>query len=146
MASYAEAALLAVVKLRVEREVSARAAWTMAVAETFPNSISMQKKGCPRTIFLTLCASGALIGIAASDDMRDSENARHALDCLALLDKHPSYVTLDPRKLWTIVTHASGKAYNQQMHVVLGLAKAGLLQKSEQLPIFPSASEYSGPS
>jgi hypothetical protein len=54
MASYAEVAVQAVVKLRAEPQISAREAWTMAVAETFPNSISMQEKGCTRTIFLTL--------------------------------------------------------------------------------------------
>lgn len=138
MASFADVAVLAVVKLRGGRQIAAREAWTIAVAEVFPNSVSMQAKGCPRTIFLTLCASGALAGIAASEAVRDSENARHALDCLALLDRHPSYMEMAPRKLWMLVTHGSEKAYNQQMHVVLGLAKAGLLRYSAQLPILPS--------
>jgi len=128
MANYAEVAVQAVVNLRGERQISAREAWAIAVIDAFPNSISMQEKACPKTIFLTLCASGALVGIPATEGVRDSENARHALDCLALLDEHPGYVDMAPRELWSLVTHASGKAYNQQMHVILGLAKAGLLR------------------
>lgn len=134
MATYADVAVLAVHQLGSESSVSAREAWKIAAAEAFPNSPSMQAKGCPRTIFLTVCASGALAGIAATGDVGDSENARHALDCLVLLGKHPSYVDMDPRKLWVLVTDGSGKAYNQQMHVVLGLAKAGLLRYSAQPP------------
>lgn len=140
MADYADVAVLAVHQLQGESSVSAREAWKIAVAEAFPNSPSMQAKGCPRTIFLTICASGAFAGIAATGAVRDSENARHALDCLVMLDKHPSYVDMAPRKLWALVTHASGKAYNQQMHIVLGLAKAGLLRYIAQLPILSSRS------
>ena len=113
-------AVFAAHKLRREFSVLAREAWTLAAAESFPNSASMQARGCPRTIFLTICASGSLAGIAAFGTLRDSENARHVLDCLVLLDKHRGYVNMDLRKLGALVTHASGKAYNQQMHVVLG--------------------------
>ena len=140
MATYADVAVLAAHQLGSVSSVSAREAWEIAAAETFPNSPSMQVKGCPRTIFLTICASGALAGIAATGAERESENARHALDCLALLDKHPEYVDMAPRRLWALVTHASGKAYNQQMHVVLGLAKAGLLRYGVLPPVLPAIS------
>jgi hypothetical protein len=128
MANYAEVAVQAFFNISVGRQISARAAWAIAVTDAFPNSVSMQEKGCPKTIFLTLCASGALVGVAATEGVGKSQNARHARDCLALLDKHPGYVDMAPRKLWSLVTNASGKAYNQQMHVILGLAKAGLLR------------------
>jgi hypothetical protein len=107
--------------------MSAREAWDDAATEVFPDSASMQSKGCPRTTFLTLCASGAVKDVPATGALRDSENARHAKDCLALLAEQPSYASMAPRKLWNLVTHASGKTYNQQMHVILGLATAGLL-------------------
>jgi hypothetical protein len=90
----------------------------------------MQAKGCPRTTFLAVCASGALAGIAPTGALRDSENVRHAQDCLLLLKEFPDYMDMSPRKLWALLTHASGKTYNQQMHVVIGLAKAGMLDAS----------------
>ncbi|MFC0131509.1 DUF6979 family protein [Massilia eurypsychrophila] len=127
MATYADVAVLAARKLGYDFSAAPRDAWANAAAEAFPNSPSMRAKGCPQTIFLALCASGAVTGVAATGAVRDSENVRHARDCLTLLEKNPSYVGMEPRELWALITHASGKAYNQQMHVVLGLAKAGLL-------------------
>ena len=128
MPDYSDVAVLAVSKVYGASPISPRMAWANAAAEVFPNSVSMQVKGCPRTTFLTLCASGVVKGVPGGPAIRDSENARHAQDCLKLLAQHPSYVTMSPRKLWNVVTHASGKTYNQQMHVVLGLAQAGLLR------------------
>lgn len=128
MPDYADVAVRAASKLRSGRTVSAREAWDSAAADVFPGSASMQAKACPRTTFLTLCASGAVEGLPAWGIVRDSENARHAHDCLRLLAKHPSYLAMGPRELWSLVTNASGKAYNQQIHVILGLARAGLLR------------------
>lgn len=128
MPDYADVAIQAALALRSGRLTSAREAWDNAAVEVFPNSASMQSKGCPRTTFLTLCASGAVKDLPAAGIVGGSENARHAKDCLALLTEHPSYVAMSPRQLWNLVTNASGKAYNQQMHVILGLAKAGLLR------------------
>ncbi|MFD2296790.1 DUF6979 family protein [Massilia sp. GCM10020059] len=132
MPDYADVAVRAALKLR-SGPISPREAWDDAAVEVFPESASMQSKGCPRTTFLTLCASGAVKDLPGAGVVGDSENARHAKDCLALLAGHPGYVAMPPRQLWTVVTHASGKAYNQQMHVILGLAKAGLLRFGEHL-------------
>lgn len=133
MSSYADVAVQAALKLRSGQPISARKAWTDAACAVFSESPSMQSKGCPRTTFLTLCASGALKGVPALGAIVDSANARHAKDCLALLAQHPDYTAMPPRQLWNIVTRASGKAYNQQMHVILGLHNAGLLQFDEPL-------------
>lgn len=133
MPDYADVAVRAALKLRSGRAISAREAWDDAAVEVFPESASLQLKGCPRTTFLTLCASGAVKDLPGAVIARDSPNARHTKDCLALLARHPGYVAMPPRQLWRVVTHASGKAYNQQMHVILGLAKAGLLQFGERL-------------
>lgn len=128
MPDYADVAVQAALKLCSGRPISAREAWDNAAVEVFPKSASLQSKGCPRTTFLTLCASGAVKGLPAAGIVGVSENARHAKDCLALLTRHPGYVAMPPRQLWNLVTNTSGKAYNQQMHVILGLAKAGLLR------------------
>lgn len=128
MPDYADVAVRAASKLRSGHPISAREAWDVAAVEVFPKSTSMQSKGCPRTTFLTLCASGAVKGLPVAGVVPDSENARHAKDCLKLLAQHPSYMAMTPRQLWNVVTHASGKAYNQQIHVILGLAQAGLLR------------------
>lgn len=130
MSDYAEVAVRAVSKLHSGKPISAREAWDNSAAEVFPQSASVRSKGCPRTTFLTLCDSGAVKGLLAAGVVRNSENARHALDCLALLAQHPNYVAMNPRKLWELVTRASGKQYNQQMHVILGLAQAGLLRNA----------------
>jgi hypothetical protein len=131
MSDYADVAIRAALKLRSGLPISAREAWNDAAGEVFPASASMQSKGCPRTIFLTLCASGALKDLPAVGEVGVGENARHAKDCLALLAGHPDYLAMRPRQLWDLITNASGKTYNQQMHVILGLANAGLLQLGE---------------
>lgn len=133
MPDYTDVAVRAALKLRSGRPISAREAWDAAAVEVFPESASMQSKGCPRTTFLTLCASGAVKDLPATGMVGTSENARHAKDCLALLAAQPSYAAMAPRQLWNLVTHASGKTYNQQMHVILGLAKAGLLRYGEHV-------------
>jgi hypothetical protein len=142
MADYGDVAVFAAKNLRGAVSNSPRECWGIAAAEAFPNSPSMRAKGCPQTVFLTVCEIGALAGVPASGELRDSENARHARDCLDLLYKNPSYMNMQPRKLWALVTRSSGKAYNQQMHVVLGLAKAGLLNASRphQLTTWPLSS------
>jgi hypothetical protein len=125
MQGYANVAVRAVSKLRSGDPISAREAWDRAAAEVFPDSASMQSKGCPRTTFL--CASGVVSGVTARDAMRDSTNARHARECLKLLAQYPNYISMPPRKLWDVVTNNSGKTYNQQMHVILSLAQGGYL-------------------
>lgn len=128
MPDYADVAVRAALILRSSREISAREAWHEAAREVFPESPSMQSKGCPRTTFLALCASGAVKELPATGFFPESENARHAKDCLALFALDPNYVAMPHRQLWSVVTGGSGKAYNQQMHVIVGLAKAGLLR------------------
>lgn len=133
MSDYADVAVRAALKLRSGRLISPRDAWDGSAGEVFPSSPSMQSKGCPRTVFLTLCASGALKDLPAAGVVGVSENARHTKDCLALLAGHPDYVAMRPRQLWDLITNASGKTYNQQMHVILGLARAGLLRCGEDV-------------
>ena len=108
--------------------LSPHIAWSVAAQKVYPHSVSMQEKGCPRTTFLALCANGAVKGVPSGRYVRDSANVQHALDALMLLKQDPNRSNGDARRLWIEVTQASGKAYNQQMHVVLGLARASLLQ------------------
>ena len=130
MPNYSDVAVQAALKLGREPSISAREAWNYAAIEAFPNSESMQSKGCPKTTFLTVCASGALVDFPKNGTVRDTANAKHARDCLTLIARDSSYIEMDPRRLWEIVTHGSGKAYNEQMHVILGLARARLLRQS----------------
>lgn len=128
MPNYSDVAVQAAHILGNGQPISAREAWNNAVVKVFPDSPSMQAKGCPRTIFLTLCASGAIMNLPAIGIVGDSKNATHARHSLSLLARHPEYVTLPTGQLWKLVTDGSGKSYNQQMHVILGLAHAGLLR------------------
>jgi hypothetical protein len=129
--SFATVAVEAVYAYKRSDVRNPREAWLAATQKVFPYSVSMQEKGCPRTTFLTLCASGAVTGIPAGPYVKDSANVKHALDALALLKTVEGAALYDARRLWDRVTHGSGKAYNQQMHVVLGLAKAGFLHGVE---------------
>lgn len=133
MPNYSDVAVQAALKLGREPSISARDAWNYAAIKAFPNSESMQSKGCPRTTFLSVCASGALVDFPKSGIELNSANAGHARDCLTLLAQNPGYIAMEPRKLWDVVTHGSSKAYNQQMHVILGLARAGLLCQSSAI-------------
>jgi hypothetical protein len=108
--------------------LSPHSAWSVAAQKVYPHSVSMQEKGCPRTTFLALCAKGAIKSVASGEYVRESANVQYALDALELLRQHPNRINCDARRLWMEVTQASGKAYNQQMHVGLGLARANLLQ------------------
>lgn len=75
MPDYADVAVRAALKLRSGRPISAREAWDDAAVEVFPESASLQLKGCPRTTFLTLCASGAVKDLPGAVIARDSPNA-----------------------------------------------------------------------
>lgn len=128
MSDYGAVAVQAVHKLREGVATSPRDAWEQAVAEIFPRSESMRVKACPRTTFLALCSLGAVVSIAPDVAPKESENVRYAREAFALLSDDPTYINKSPVELWQQIMRGSGKAYNQQMHVVLALAKAGLLK------------------
>ena len=107
--------------------IGPRAAWATGAIAVFPESQSMRDKGCPRSTFLALCGAGFIKGVPAGIYARPGPNSVHALDAVALIRKSPGANTLEAHPLWGAVTEGSGKAHNGQMHVVLALANADLL-------------------
>jgi hypothetical protein len=88
-----------------------RAAWEIASCEVFTPGSAMQKKGCPRNAFLGLYGDTGY-------------NARYAQTALKILKDNPGKAYTEA-ELWNLVI--PGKAYNQQMDVVLSLFNAGLI-------------------
>jgi hypothetical protein len=99
-------------------------AWEQAAMEMFPNSPSSQKKGCPRTTFLSLAAAGELKNVAPGAYTSAIENRQHAQDALRLLREDDSLLQ-HSAVLWKRVLDGKlTKVHNGQMNVVLGLWRA----------------------
>jgi hypothetical protein len=125
--SFGRVAVIAARNLATGEAASPALAWDDAAKLVFPEKEEMQKKSCPRTTFLALCGTGRLASVAAGSYCGPTRNMEHALAALQILDREPEH---SPVSLWRSVTENSGKAYNQQMHVVLALVRSGFLQIS----------------
>lgn len=106
--------------------VSPMEAWKLAALEIFPNSVSMQKKPCPKTTFLGLCGLGYVKGIPCGCYTRSVENMRYGERAVQLLRESPALAD-DDKKLWAQVIGDSAKSHNAQMTVVRALWKANLI-------------------
>lgn len=100
-------------------------AWNAATVEIFPESLSSQRKGCPRSTFLGLAEAGLIIGIAPGNYTKSQLNKRYALNSYAVLRNNGEYAA-NPKALWLVVMELEGvvKAYNHQMDVVVALWRA----------------------
>jgi hypothetical protein len=125
---YGRVALAAAQSLSANRAMPPLKAWELAAEQIFPDKPESRKKNCPRTTFLALCGVGRVAGVPAGSYCQASENWEHAISALQILDREPAH---NPASLWKQVTDNSGKTHNQQMHVVLALSRAGLLQDVE---------------
>jgi hypothetical protein len=99
-------------------------AWNEAAKEAFPQSPSSQKKGCPRSTYLSLAGAGHLKSVAPGQYTSAVENRKHAEDALRFLREDESLVHR-PLVLWEQVLGGKlTKAHNGQMNVVIGLWNA----------------------
>jgi hypothetical protein len=103
-------------------------AWRKAVSEVFPESVSSQKKSCPKSAYLGLCEAGVIAGVPKSDYTRSTDNKRYALEAMSILVSSPVLAT-DHKTLWS-KTSGADKKHNGQMDVVTSLWLAGLLVNS----------------
>ncbi|MBM4042148.1 MAG: hypothetical protein FJ290_26935 [Planctomycetes bacterium] len=126
MPGYGSAAVLATRLVQDGRLNSPVQAWEQSVRRVFPTSESEQKKGCPRDAYLGLCEEGIVLGVRSGKHTRSVRNKRYALDAYYLILRNPELVN-EERRLWDAVTGNCGKAYNQQVDVVLSLWREGLL-------------------
>jgi hypothetical protein len=97
----------------------------MAVAVAFPESASLQEKGCPLDAFLGLCEEGLVSGVPAGTYTRSVKNKQHAVEAVGLLRFDPS-LAANTSALWRRV--AGDKKHNAQMDVVIGLWRAGVIE------------------
>ena len=124
MAGYGECALRAVDRIRNRLE-SPEVAWKVAAVATFPNSRSLQEKGCPRGAFLGLCEEGFLKGIRRGKYTRSKDNKWYAIEAVQLLKSTP-YLSEDAGALWRAVPgHPPNE--NGQIEVVLSLWRRNLI-------------------
>ena len=122
MSKYSEIAVKAAKILKDGEESSPIDAWKKFAQEVFPDSISAQQKGCPKSAFLGLCEDGRLYGVPKGNYTTSTLNKMYALKGLELLLGNPSLTEIE---VWKKI---SDKKYNQQIHVVKSLLVAGLVR------------------
>jgi hypothetical protein len=130
LAQFAEVALKAQEKAASLR-MNPTDAWYEAALESIASE-SSRLKGCPREVFLGLCAEGVVKGIPRKPYTDSKENKRYAIKAVELLRNEPSLGEGTAGGLWNRVLKELKKEkvnHNQQMHVVLALWTRGLIQK-----------------
>lgn len=126
MNKYAQVALKATHLLN--QGVPAPEAWKLSAIEVFPDSITSQEKGCPKSTFLGLCEETLIKGSSKGSYTRSKLNKEYALKALRLL-KANSPLSSDAKTLWNAVV--SDKTSNSQMDVVIALWEHDLLNKEK---------------
>lgn len=121
--SYGEVAVVATTLAL--RGMAPAQAWVTAAKQAFPSSPSAQRKGCPRSTYLSLVGSGELRNLAPGEYTKAIENRQYAEKALRLLRAGEGSAT-NPSTLWAQVLDGLSKQHNGQMSVVLGLWRANL--------------------
>jgi len=126
MGKYGDAAIKANRFLLTGRANSPSQAWSSAVKTIFPQSVSSQKKGCPKTTYLSLCEEGLIKGVPHGKYTRSSKNKCYAIDAVKLLKQEPALAS-DQELLWAKVIMGERKTPNNQMDVVIALWKENMI-------------------
>ena len=119
MGKYGEAAIDAVKLFLSGRIMTPLEAWEEATIKIFGLGTSSQLKGCPRDVFLSLCAEGFIKGIPPGNYTRSEKNKEYAIRALEVLKENPE-LSFDQRTLWRAVAGVD-KSHNQQMDIVTSL-------------------------
>lgn len=128
MGKYGQAAIRATSFIKQRAATAPEDAWSRAVAETFPNSISSQQKGCPRGAYLGLCEEGLVSGVPAGRYTRSQDNKRYAIQAVRLLWREPA-LAQDRKMLWRRIMNGVTKRANSQMDIVVALWEKGLIER-----------------
>jgi hypothetical protein len=127
MKKYNKYGLTAIKALEIYKvEESLRESWFSAAVELF-ESESSQKKGCPRSTFLGLCAEGLVKGIPKGNYTKSVKNKKYAIKAVTVL-KQNTQTTFSPKELWDKL-ELGDKRSNSQMDVVLALWEHSLIVK-----------------
>lgn len=107
-------------------------AWE-AAATRLLSTADTRSKGCPKAAFLGLCAAGLIEKVPGGhyDGAMESPNAQYAIAAVKVIRLSGGITGLDEKSLWPralkVAKGKEGTAHNQQMTVVLSLAKANLI-------------------
>ena len=127
MSKYGVLALAAHCLCTSEQKLSPVAAWKTAAKKVYPESVSLQKKGCPRGAFLGLCEAGYVVGIRPEKYTRSIKNKAYAIAAVEAFFED-SIIAKNPAKWWSKATSKSGISENGQLEVVNALRDKQLLQ------------------
>jgi hypothetical protein len=96
--------------------------WKTEVKKAFSDSISSQKKSCPKSAFLGLCEEGLVKGIPEGKYTRSIDNKAYAVKAIDILRSNTK-TTYTPKELWAKVKIELSIEipHNSQMDVVLAL-------------------------
>ena len=130
MGKYGEVAILAVQAVHSKASCSPIDAWKVAAENIFPDSLSQQRKACPRSAFLGLCSEGLIRGIPVGDYTRCEKNTDYALRAIAILREDPTLCD-DVQGLWKMAIGAATIKSNSQMDVVTALWKGGWINPGD---------------
>ncbi|MFO1493838.1 MAG: hypothetical protein U1F26_04165 [Lysobacterales bacterium] len=131
MSGFDNVAIDAAIQIR-ETGALPHAAWEDSAKRLLP-SRDLQEKGCPKASFLGLCAAGLIRDVPGGhlNGAMESQNAQYAIAAVKILRLVGSASEIDEKLLWTkalkLAKGKEGTSHNQQMNVVLGLARANLL-------------------
>jgi hypothetical protein len=127
MGKYGIVAVGAANRLKSGTSRTALEAWQAEANKAFPESPSLQQKGCPRGAFLGLCEAGYIDGVPGETATVAGINGEYAIEAVRLLSDDATLATIGPAALWR-KTSGGDKAHNRQMDVVLALWNAKLIR------------------
>ena len=128
MPNFGDAAIVAARTLGKNPGMDPGVAWAKATASTFPNSMSLQVKSCPKGAFLGLCEEGLVEGVLPGAYTRSQSNKQYAVNAVGRLRQFPGAAS-DRTSLWRASANDQRKAHNGQMDVVVALWQAGLIRR-----------------
>ena len=121
---YGEAALIAARAGTNGKAITPAQRWDEATRKLYPNNPSLQRKGGPRSAFLSLCEAGLVKGIPAGQYAAPNKNKTYATCAISLLEAG-THKTIPA--LWAEVTDGEDIPHTSQMDVVLALWKNDLI-------------------
>ena len=131
MSSYGEVAVEAA-NLAITAGVAPLEAWE-AAAKRLLHTPDLRNKGCPKAAFLGLCAAGLIKDVDGGyhDGALESPNAQYAVAAIKVIRLSGGISGMEEKSLWVralkIAKGKEGTVHNQQMSVVLSLARANLI-------------------
>ncbi len=125
MNKYAKSAIEATKRINKDSSKSPIDDWNEVTYEIFGEG-SAQKKGCPKSAYLSLCEVGAIKGVPKGNYTKARENKKYTLNAYEYL-KESKLSNYDIKELWKKATNNIEKKHNSQMNVVIELYKEDLL-------------------